>query len=85
MRQLFGLLFILISAGMIWYVYNTSKVSEDGFVDVGRCGVNLPSCSPRNDNPRIRCMNGYCKSDIPPQIPTFSDLPVIPPRYPYEA
>ncbi len=82
LRQLFGFLFVLISIGMLWYLYRTSKAS-DGFVDAGRCGVDLPSCSPENDNPRVRCMNGYCKSDIPPQLPILSNLSVIPPRYPY--
>ncbi len=82
LRQLFGFLFVLISIGMIWFLYISPKVS-DGFVDVGRCGVNLPSCSPGNNNPRVRCMNGYCKSDIPSHLPVLSDLPVIPPRYPY--
>jgi hypothetical protein len=84
LRQIFGFLFVLISIGMIWFLYTSPKASDmDGFVDAGRCGVDLPSCSPRNDNPRVRCMNGYCKSDIPPQLPILSDLPVIPPRYPY--
>ena len=87
LRQLFGFLFVLISIGMIWYLYKSPKASDgfltDGFVDAGRCGVDLPSCSPGNDNPRVRCMNGYCKSDIPQQLPILSDLPVIPPRYPY--
>jgi hypothetical protein len=81
LRQIFGVIFILLSGGMIWYLYKVSDV--DGFVDVGRCGVDLPSCSPDNNNPRIRCMNGYCKSDIPKELPPLSDLPIVPPRYPY--
>ena len=82
LRQLFGMLFVGVSIWMIIYLYTSPKVS-DGFVDAGRCGVDLPSCSPGNNNPRVRCMNGYCKSDIPQVIPALSDLPIIPPRYPY--
>ncbi len=82
LRHIFGLLFVSISIGMILYLYRYPKVS-DGFVDAGRCGVDLPSCSPENNNPRVRCMNGYCKSDTPKELPALSDLPVIPPRYPY--
>ena len=84
LRQLFGILFVVFGALMIWHLYASPKPS-DGFVDAGRCGVDLPSCSPHNDNPRVRCMNGYCKSDIPKHLPPLSDLPVIPPRYPYLA
>jgi len=82
LRHIFGVLFILLVITMVVYLYYSPKAS-DGFVDVGRCGVNLPSCSPGNENPRVRCMNGYCKSDNPPTLPPLSDLPVIPPRYPY--
>ena len=33
----------------------------EGFAD--RCGVDLPSCS------GLRCINGYCKSDVAPVLP----------------
>jgi len=33
-----------------------------------RCGVGLPSCG------GLRCINGYCRSDVPPAFPSFSDL-----------
>jgi hypothetical protein len=82
LRQAFGLLFILISFGMLIFIYKYPKVS-DGFIDAGHCGVDLPSCSAKNNDPRVRCINGYCKSDIPTYLPPLSDLPVIPPRYPY--
>ena len=32
----------------------------DAFVDASRCGVGLPSCA----GERVRCINGYCRSDI---------------------
>lgn len=72
-RQSAGIIFIILVIGMITYLVLSSKASE-GFVDSGRCGVNLPSCSGEH----IRCMNGYCKSDIPSKIPVISDLKIIP-------
>ena len=78
LRHLSGTLFIVLVVIMTLYLL-TSRASE-GFVDAGRCGVDLPSCS----GERIRCMNGYCKSDIPPKLPPLSDLPMTPPtKYPY--
>ncbi len=77
LRHIAGTTFILITVVMLIYLYKYPKASE-GFVDVGRCGVDMPSC--QNG---LRCMNGYCKSDVPPQLPPLSDLPVRPPRYPY--
>lgn len=79
LRHLAGTLFIIAVFGMMIYLVIMPNASE-GFVDPGRCGVDLPSCS----GERIRCMNGYCKSDIPPKMPAISDLPMTPPtKYPY--
>ena len=79
LRHLAGTIFIIAVMGMMIYLVIMPKASE-GFVDPGRCGVDLPSCS----GERVRCMNGYCKSDIPPKMPSISDLPMIPPtKYPY--
>ena len=79
LRQLAGILFIIVVLGMMIYLVTMPNASE-GFVDPGRCGVDLPSCS----GERVRCMNGYCKSDIPPQLPKYSDLPMTPStKYPY--
>lgn len=79
LRQTFGTFFIILVVGMMLYLVSSAGASE-GFVDAGRCGVDLPSCS----GERIRCMNGYCKSDIPPKMPPLSDLPMTPPtKYPY--
>lgn len=78
-RQLSGTMFVILVIVMLMYLVISSKASE-GFVDSVRCGVDLPSCS----GERIRCMNGYCKSDIPPKLPPLSDLPMTPPtKYPY--
>jgi hypothetical protein len=69
---------VLVIAMMIFLV--TVPGMSEGFVDAGRCGVDLPSC----EGERVRCMNGYCKSDIPPKLPPISDLPMTPPtKYPY--
>jgi hypothetical protein len=69
-----GTLFIILIIGMLLFLVLMPKVSE-GFMDAGRCGVDLLPCS----GERIRCMNGYCKSDIPPKLPPVSDLPMTPP------
>jgi hypothetical protein len=79
LRELSGTIFIILVIGMMIYLIITPRASES-FVDVGRCGVDLPSCV----GERIRCMNGYCKSDIAPTLPLLSDLPITPPtKYPY--
>ena len=76
LRHSAGTIFIVLVVGMMIYLMVMPKVSE-GFVDPGRCGVDLPSCS----GERVRCMNGYCKSDIPPKMPPISNLPITPPLY----
>ena len=81
LRQSAGKLFVVLIIGMIIYLVLIPRVSE-GFMDTIRCGVDLPSCSGEH----IRCMNGYCKSDIPPKLPPVSDLPMTPPtKYPYSS
>jgi len=66
---------LIVIALIIVILYATHNASE-GFVDAGRCGVDLPPCSGG-----LRCMNGYCKSDIAPVMPYFSDLPMVPDRH----
>ncbi len=79
LRQSGGKLFIILIIGMLLFLVLMPKASE-GFMDAGRCGVDLLPCS----GERIRCMNGYCKSDIPPKLPPLSNLPMTPPtKYPY--
>lgn len=51
-------------------------MNNEGFVDTGRCGPNLGVCPAP-----LRCINGYCKTDIAPTLPYLSELPVVPPRY----
>jgi hypothetical protein len=79
LRILSGTTFLILVLVMILYLVVNPTTSES-FVDAGRCGVDLPSCSGKD----IRCINGYCKSDIPPTLPLLSDLPMTPPtKYPY--
>jgi len=70
---------LIVIALVIVILYATCTVSE-GFVDEGRCGVDLPSCDTTSQS-RLRCINGYCKSDIAPVLPVFSDLPMMPDRH----
>ena len=69
-----GKLFMILIIGMLLFVVLMPGVSE-GFMNAARCGVDLLPCS----GERIRCMNGYCKSDIPSKLPPLSDLPMTPP------
>jgi hypothetical protein len=64
---------LIVIALIIIVLYATRTMFEEGFVDQGRCGVDLPSC-----NDGLRCINGYCKSDVPPELPVMSDLPIMP-------
>ena len=66
---------ILILVVILYFLYYNKK-SWESFVDAGRCGPNLGVCPDG-----LRCMNGYCKSDVPPKLPKFSDLPIYPVRY----
>jgi len=78
LKQSAGALFLILLGGMIFCVLAMTR--SESFVDAGRCGVYLPSCQ----GERIRCMNGYCKSDIPVALPLLSPLPMTPPTaYPY--
>jgi hypothetical protein len=38
-----------------------------------QCGVDMPPC----DHP-LQCINGYCKSATPKQLPVNTGLPVLP-------
>jgi len=73
MRYTAGNAFVIVAVLMMVYVVFSVNMSEE-FVDAGRCGVGLPSCSGEH----VRCINGYCKSDMQPSYPTVSDLQVTP-------
>ena len=67
---------LIVIVLVILILYVTCVKKRDGFVDAGRCGVDLPRCTDG-----LRCMNGYCKSDVAPVLPYFSDLPIVPDRH----
>lgn len=71
-RHSAGLVFLVILLGMVLYVVLSSTAFVEGFTGQ-RCGVDLPSCQ----GERVRCINGYCKSDVAPRLPFFSDLPLL--------
>lgn len=58
---------------ILFVVSSGSKIET--FVDAGRCGVDLPSCVGEH----VRCINGYCRSDVAPILPVFSDVPMMSP------
>ena len=72
LKQLIVIALIIV---ILYCTYNNIDGFIDGFVDAKRCGVDLSSCPVG-----LRCMNGYCKSDIAPVLPHFSDLPLTPDR-----
>jgi len=86
-RQLAGTIFIVTVIAMAAYVIERvtatdaeihAAINTEAFVDAGRCGVDLPSCV----GERVRCINGYCKSDRLVAFPELSDIPMLPPaRY----
>jgi hypothetical protein len=79
LRQSAGILFVILVVMMTIYLIIMPTTYET-FVDAGRCGVGLPPCSGEH----IRCINGYCKSDIPSKLPALSDLEMTPStKYPY--
>ena len=66
-----GCVCVLVIVLVLLYVAYGGDRAEP-FVDA-RCGVDLPSCPSG-----LRCINGYCRSDVAPTLPTLSDLPMIP-------
>ncbi len=79
-RQQMGLLFMGILAILLVGFFTQRAALNEAFVDAGRCGPNLGVC-PGWPGTDLRCINGYCKSDVPAKLPAVSDLPVRPDRY----
>lgn len=71
-----SVLFIILFIVMVLYEALHPFASIDAFANAGpaRCGVDLPSCVGEH----VRCINGYCRSDIPATLPAFSPLPMAP-------
>ena len=65
-------------AGVISYVYYSSYmdgVEEKVVQGPLRCGVDLPRCVGEH----VRCINGYCRSEVASTLPSFSKLRMTPP------
>jgi hypothetical protein len=73
-RNMAGILFILLVVCMLLYVIYGSKEGFENPILPARCGVDLPPCQGEH----VRCMNGYCTSDIASILPPISDLPLSP-------
>jgi len=69
-------IFILLFIAMILYESLYPFAAIDAFADMSstRCGVDMPSCVGEH----VRCINGYCRSDLPATLPAFSPLPMTP-------
>ena len=79
-KQQMGVLFLGILTLLLIGFFAQRAALNEAFVDVGRCGPNLGVC-PGWPGTDLRCINGYCKSDVPPKLPAVSDLPIHPDRY----
>ena len=69
-----SVVFIILFIVMILYEALNPFPCIDTFVDAKRCGVDLPPCVGEH----VRCINGYCRSDLPATLPAFSPLPMAP-------
>jgi hypothetical protein len=76
-KKVIHVLVMILLVGVILYVYCSSYAEGLKEVPQGplRCGVDLPSCSGEH----VRCINGYCRSDVAATLPPFSDLRMTPP------
>ena len=77
-KKVIHVLFMILIVGVILYVYyssHTEGLEEKAAQGPLRCGVDLPSCSGEH----VRCINGYCRSDVAGTLPPFSDLRMTPP------
>ena len=63
----FAILFVIIL--LSFYASYTEGFSSD----VQMCGVDKAPCPGG-----LTCINGYCKDGVPPTLPTYTGLPVIP-------
>ena len=75
-KKIIHIVFIIFVIAVIGYVmYSSCSEGMEETVPQGpsRCGVDLPSCQGG-----LRCINGYCRSDVAPTFPPFSDLHMTP-------
>ena len=76
-KLLHTLCIILMFAVVIYVFYSpcSEGLEENVLQGPARCGVDLPSCSGQD----VRCINGYCRSDVAATLPSFSDISMTPP------
>jgi hypothetical protein len=76
-KKVIHVLSMIIIIGLVLFVYSsyTEGLEEEVVQGPSRCGVDLPSCSGEH----VRCINGYCRSDVASTLPPFSDLRMTPP------
>jgi hypothetical protein len=77
-KKVIHVICMILIVGVILYVYYSSYtegLEEEVVQGPFRCGVDLPSCSGEH----VRCINGYCRSDVATTLPSFSDLRMTPP------
>jgi len=77
-KKVIHVIFMILMVGAISYVYYSShmnNVEEKATQGPLRCGVDLPRCVGEH----VRCINGYCRSDVATILPSFSDLHMTPP------
>jgi len=81
-----GILFVVLAIGMGLCLYYQPEVI-DAFTNMVFEDHGDQSCGPDHGGvcpEPYRCINGYCKSDVPPTLPTFTTLPIRPARSTYE-
>ena len=85
LRLTMGSICVILAVVMAVIVYNQA-VPDEGFVDAGGCGPDQRYVGGNGDfavcdQPGIRCVNGYSKSDMPTALPPITPLPIRPKRY----
>jgi hypothetical protein len=66
-RSTAGIVFLVLLASMVGYIVQTTEGFTASLPDgrgPQRCGVGLPPCLPQRGWEGVRCMNGWCRSDI---------------------
>jgi len=78
-KKIVTTLCIILVVGALSFIYysSCSEGLEDNIPQGPlRCGVDLPSCQGEH----VRCINGYCRSDVASMLPSLSDLRMTPPH-----
>jgi hypothetical protein len=87
LRETMGVLFVVVAIVMGICLYYEPAI-VDAFTTMVFEDHGDRSCGPGHGGvcpEPYRCINGYCKSDVPPTLPTFTTLPVLPAKSTWEA